>query len=121
MTGQDWIQVAVTAALSGLVASLLTLGLTWAVLRRAAARRFAAEKAKLEAELDAKIDDALRRLGEIMEERVRRGVVDGVSSLPSAEVVRSTSRAVARTGAELVEHGLSALLRRRPDDPAGEE
>lgn len=61
-------------------------------------------------ELNVKFDQSIDRLGDVIEERVRQGVINGVSSLPSREVIRGTTRTIAKTGVEIVEDGLNSFL-----------
>lgn len=55
-------------------------------------------------------------VGPVIEERVKKGVKDGFSSLASREVIRDTTRNMARTGADIVGDTLKPLLKskRRP-------
>ena len=48
--------------------------------------------------------------GETIRERVRQGILDGVSSIPSTDVLRGTQRTVTSTAADLLRGGLAALL-----------
>lgn len=101
-----------TAAL----AAVMTLGLAaiawrgW--LAPAFERRLAAAVETAKAELRAELETASRDLGEEIERRVRRGVIDGVAAIPSSEVVQGATRTVARTGAEILGAGLETLLGR---------
>lgn len=65
---------------------------------------------QLERDFQALIDRAIEDLGRTVEERVKKGVLDGVASIPSAEMLQSTTRAAAQTGVDLVGAGLNALL-----------
>lgn len=97
-----WMQ-ALAIVLTALLSSISTLWL--------AAYRFEHHyRKKLEAEVETRLTEALERLGGVIEERVRRGVLDAVAAIPSSEVIQSTTRAAARTGMSLVEEGLNALL-----------
>jgi len=60
--------------------------------------RLAAARAELEARLKA----AAGELGEVVQDRVRRGVLDALTSLPTAEGLRGTAEGLGRTGAELL-------------------
>ena len=101
------------AALAGGLVGGLVSGLVAATLiRRAAERSWQREVDALE----ARADRAIRELGDEVEARVKRGVVEGVAALPSADVLRSTRSTAVRTAGELVGEGLSALLRRRGDE-----
>jgi len=91
--------VLVTAALSSVCTLLLA--------RRAFRRRYLPR-------IQQEVDRTLERLGDVVEERVRKGVVDGLTSLPSPELVRRTREAVTDAAGELVRGGLSSLLGDRP-------
>ena len=65
---------------------------------------------RLERDFQQKIDLAIDEMGRTVEERVKRGVLDGVAAIPSAEMLQSTTRAAAQTGVDLVGAGLNALL-----------
>ncbi|MEM9556528.1 MAG: hypothetical protein AAGC60_19880 [Acidobacteriota bacterium] len=105
------------ALLAAVVSSLLTLGGAWWIYRHRV-------REQLERELEDRVRSALDDLGEVVEARVRRGVLDAVASLPSTELLADTTRTAARTGAQIVGAGLDTLLRggrrraasRTPDD-----
>lgn len=97
-----WMQ-ALAIVLTALLSSLLTLGLAAHLFEH----RY---RKKLEAEIDARLAAAIAELGAVIEERVRRGVLDAVAAIPSSEVIESTTRAAARTGMGLMEEGLNVLL-----------
>ncbi len=65
---------------------------------------------QLERDFQALVDRAIADLGRTVEERVKKGVLDGVASIPSTEMLQSTTRAAAQTGVDLVGAGLNALL-----------
>ncbi len=88
-----------TIALTALLSSLLTLGLAQRLFERS-------YKKQLEERLTALVSE----LGSVIEERVRRGVLDAVAEIPSAEVLGKATRTAARAGTSLLEGGLSALL-----------
>ncbi|MEL7058674.1 MAG: hypothetical protein AAGN46_01470 [Acidobacteriota bacterium] len=67
---------------------------------------------RLEDELAQRLEEIRRELGDEVERRVKRGVLDAVASLPSREVIAGTTRSVARTGAEL----LGLMAGRRSSD-----
>jgi hypothetical protein len=56
------------------------------------------------------VDKALERLGDVVEERVRKGVVEGITSIPSPDLVRKTREAVTDAAGDLVRGGIGALL-----------
>ena len=85
--------------LTALLTSVLTLYL--------AQRHF--EK-RYRQELDERIERLLADLGEVVEVRVRQGVLDAVKSIPSSEVIQGATRTVTKTGTEILSGGLSALL-----------
>lgn len=70
---------------------------------------------RLERDFQTQIDRAIEDLGRTVEERVKKGLLDGVASIPSTEVLQNTTRAVTQTGVDLVGAGLSALLGGRRD------
>lgn len=65
---------------------------------------------RLERDFQAQIDRAIEELGRTVEERVKKGVLDGVAAIPSAEMLQNTTRAVTQTGVDLVGAGINALL-----------
>ncbi len=81
--------------LSAILASVFTIGAAWLWWRKS-----------LSQEIDRLLDEKSARLGEEIERRVRQGVIDGVSSIPSAEVLENATR----TGAAIIGEGMSALL-----------
>jgi len=97
-----WLELLVIFA-TAVLSSLLTLALAaWIFEKR--------YRPRLEEEIDQRVDAAVDELGRVIEERVRRGVLDAVAAIPSSEVIQTTTRAAARAGRGLVEGGLSALL-----------
>lgn len=65
---------------------------------------------EIERDLESRLDDALERMGVVIEERVRKGVLDAIARIPTTEVAKSATRAAARTGTRIVEEGLNLLL-----------
>ncbi len=65
---------------------------------------------RLERDIQAQLDRAIAELGQTVEERVKKGLLDGVAAIPSTEMLQNTTRAVTQTGVNLVGAGLSALL-----------
>ena len=94
--------VIATAVLS----SVFTLGIGYLVLHRYMRKQF-----------EAGLKEAIRRInaevGPEIESRVKKGVRDGVKSLPSREVLKETTWNMARTGAELVNEGIKPFLKKR--------
>ena len=103
---------------SAMLASACTLGLAGYLFDRRYKKRLEAElEERVEAyrrRFQAVLDEEIERLGDLIEERVRKGVLDAVASLPSSEVVRETTQSVARTGLDLMEAGLGTLLGAKP-------
>lgn len=87
---------------AALLSSVITcLGLWWYY------RQFVAP------ELDQRIETILEALGDEVGNKVRAGVVDGVSDLAAGESLRRTTERVASGSAALVDEGLSVLLGKR--------
>ena len=95
-----------TILLTALASSLLTLWIAARVVRR-----------RYVPEVKREVDSALERLGDTVEERVRKGVIDAIKSLPSPDVVRWTRETVGEAAEELVRGGLSTLLGDGPKVP----
>lgn len=68
---------------------------------------------ELEQRMAARMDVAREEFAVSVERAVRKGVLDGVASIPSREVLQDTTRTIARTGMELMGDSLSSLLGRR--------
>lgn len=112
-----WTQALLILA-SAVAASLMTLAVAYLLFERS-------YKQRLRREVDQQVDlyrqqfqEILDRegvkLGNLIEERVRKGVVDGVRSLSSPEHLQETTQSVVKTGVDLAEAGLSAILRTEP-------
>lgn len=99
------LETVLIAFAAAILSSLLTLALAHFVLKAAWERR-----------LRDAVDQAIRDLGDEVEERVRRGVVEGVSAIPSEEVFARTRENLLRTAGSLVGEGLDRLAgkRRKP-------
>lgn len=104
----DWLMVVATAVLSALVTlTALALWMNLHVRPRVAQ--------DLETLLREQAEQAADLMAAKVEEAVRRGIVDGVTSLPTREVLQGTTRNIARTSVEIVEERLGQLFgRRRP-------
>jgi hypothetical protein len=100
-----WLEVLRIVA-TALASSLLTLWLVYVFFERHLLPR-------LERAAQAQLDRAIAILAPTIEERVRKGVLDAVASIPSTEVLQNTTRAFTQTGVDLVGAGLDALLGRR--------
>lgn len=105
-------------AATALLSSLLTLAAVWWLYRRHLRRELDARLDAALSELDRRLEKALEALGAIVEERVRQGVLKGVASIPTTDVLTDTTRTVAKTSVELANKGLSALLGRRTKRPS---
>lgn len=92
--------------LSAIFASVFTIGAAWLWWRRSLRR-----------EIDKLLDEKSARLGAEIERRVRQGIIDGVSSIPSAEVLENATRTATRTGAAIIGEGISAILGRKNKKP----
>ena len=101
---------ALTIVATALLSSALTVGLAWWLYQRRLKAELEAQLESAVAEVDGKLRQALEALGDIVEERVKQGILNGVAAIPSSEVLADTTKSVARTGAELATKGLSALL-----------
>ncbi|MEM6456257.1 MAG: hypothetical protein AAF772_14265 [Acidobacteriota bacterium] len=98
-----------TALLAGLAAAAFSLlAVRWLIERQ------------IRPEFEKLLDETADELTSRIEQGVRKGVRDAVTELPSAEVLGSTARTAARTGAGLVGGGLDILLGgRRGGKPQG--
>ncbi len=99
-----------TIVLTALLSSALTIGLAWWLYERRLKAELDAQLEAAVAEVDDKLQGALETLGDIVEVRVKQGILSGVAAIPSSEVLADTTKSVARTGAELASKGLSALF-----------
>lgn len=97
-----------TAALS----SLLTLSIALHYFRKHGKPRY--EQAVKDA-----IEKFKAEVGPEIEQRVRQGVLEGIKSLPTREVLRDTTRTIAKTGLDIVGDGLKIATRTRPRRPGG--
>jgi len=97
---------------TALLSSVLTLSIALHYFRKYAKPRF-----------DKAVDEAIEKfkaeVGPEIEQRVKKGVLDGVKSLPSKEMLRDTTRSIARTGLDIVGDGLKIATRPRPRRPGG--
>lgn len=92
--------------LSAVLASGFTIGAAWFWWRKS-----------LSKEISQLLDEKSTALSEEIERRVRQGIIDGVSSIPSAEVLENATRTATKTGAAIIGEGLSTLLGRRKKKP----
>jgi hypothetical protein len=66
-------------------------------------------KPRLERELAERMREAEEKLGTLIRDKVRQGVLDAVASIPSTGTLKEAQKTVLRTAADLVEGGLAAL------------
>ncbi|HVL00756.1 MAG TPA: hypothetical protein VM553_13130 [Dongiaceae bacterium] len=100
-----------------LLSSLFTLAVAYYALQK-----------QIKARYDAAVKDAIDRfkaeVGPEIEQRVKQGMLDGVKSLPSREVLLDTTRTFAKTGLDLVGDSLKMATRsrtRKPGTPLDDE
>jgi len=65
-------------------------------------------------ELQEAIDQEIVKAGDVIESKVQQGMLEAISSIPSSQVIQKTTDTVVKTGADLVEAGLSTFLGGRP-------
>jgi len=102
----DWMMILATAV----TASLMTLGVLAAWMKFFVSPSLARD---LETLLKEQAEQAADLMAVKVEEAVRRGIVDGVTSLPTREVLQGTTRNIARTSVEIVEERLGSLFGKR--------
>lgn len=102
----DWMMILATAV----TASLMTLGVLAAWMKFFVSPSLARD---LETLLREQAEQAADLMAVKVEEAVRRGIVDGVTSLPTREVLQGTTRNIARTSVEIVEERLGSLFGKR--------
>lgn len=76
---------------------------------------------QLDEEFRDRLSEASEVIGERVEEAVRQGLIEGVSALPTREVLEGTTRTLARTSAEMVEDRVNRLFRRRASRGRGRD
>ena len=89
----------ITILSTAVLSSLLTLGLAYWWIDRHLRRR-----------IERRFDELQEELGAALQERVRKGVVEGVASIPSTEVLKGTGQTLTATAGDLVRSGLSTFL-----------
>lgn len=104
--------------ITALFSSLTTLGIALYVFRRYGKPRY-------EQGLQQTIERLKAEVGPEIERRVKQGVVDGIKSLPTREMLRDTTRTLAKTGLDIVGDGLKIASRstrpRRSGSPLDDE
>lgn len=101
-----WFELGVVVV-TALLSSVCTLGFAYWVFSRRI-------RPRLDAEIEARMRRMEEEMGQLIRARVRQGVLDAVTALPSTNVLRETQKTVVRTATDLVEGGLSALLGDKP-------
>ena len=98
--------------ITAIITSLLTLALLrWYV------------ETHLQPMLKQMLDDAIEKLQQQaapeIEERVKRGILEGIKAIPSREILRDTTLTMAKTGLELMGDSfkLATRTRDRPKKP----
>ena len=91
---------------TAVLSSLLTLVLAYWYFDRRLKRR-----------LDQRLTELQEEFGSVIQERVRRGVLEGVASIPSAEVLKDTGQTLSAAAGDLVRNSLGTLLRGSSADP----
>jgi hypothetical protein len=79
---------------TAVLSSLLTLALAYWWIDRLLRRR-----------LERRMDELQEELGAALQERVRRGVVEGVASIPSTAVLKGTGQTLTATAGDLLRGG----------------
>ena len=91
---------------TAVLSSLLTLALAYWYFDRRLKRR-----------LDQRLTELQEEFGSVIQERVRRGVLEGVASIPSTEVLKDTGQTLSGAAGDLVRNSLGTLLRGSSADP----
>ena len=100
----------ITILLTAVAASLMTLAVLAVWMKFFVSPNLARD---LEVLLRDQAEQAADLMAVKVEEAVRRGIVDGVTSLPTREVLQGTTRNIARTSVEIVEERLGSLFGKR--------
>lgn len=109
---------ALTIIATALLSSLLTLGIAHYVFQK----RF---KNRYEQGVQDAIDKFKEEVGPEIEARVKKGVMEGFKALPSREILRDTTRTIAKTGLDIMGDSLKMTKRpprtRRPGTPLDDD
>lgn len=93
-----------TIVATALLSSLLTLGVAHLFFQK-----------RLKSRYEAGLADAIERfkaeVGPEIEARVKQGVLEGIKSLPSREMLRDTTRTIAKTGLDIMGDSLKMATR----------
>jgi len=106
-------QTLFTILATAVLSSLITLVIALHYFRKHAKPRY-----------DKAVGDAIERfkaeVGPEIEQRVKQGILEGIKSLPTREMLRDTTRTIAKTGLDIVGDGLKIATRTtRPRRPGG--
>lgn len=102
----QWWWLVVSAILSSLF-TLIVVGLWLQLVMRPSLLK------ELEGLLEEQGESASKVIAKRVEEAVKQGVLGGVKSLPSRDVLHDTTRNFAKTGVEIVEDRLGNLFKTR--------
>ena len=105
----DYVLLIVVA--TAVLSSMITLGVGFVLLRTS---------------FDNKLHESIERfkqeVGAEVEFRVKKGVVEGIKSLPSKDVLKDTTMSLAKTSLDIFGDGLKMATRpRRPTSPDDEQ
>ena len=92
------------AVVAALLSSLFTVALAWLVFER-----------RVRGPLERRLADLQERLGETIRRQVRQGILDGVASLPTSDLIQKAQRAMTDTAADFLRGGLGVLMGEPPD------
>ncbi len=93
-----------TIILTAFTSACFTLILAWFIFEKRI-------KQAIERHTQKQIDQATEQI----EQGVKRGVQEAITSISTTKVIRGTARNVAKSSRELVEGGFQSILKRRPD------
>lgn len=99
-------ELALSVVATAVLTSLLTLGLAYYLFNKRLKQRF-------EQELTEAIERLKAEVGPEIEARVKKGVIEGFKSLPSREILRDTTRSIAKTGLDIMGDSLKMATRPR--------
>jgi hypothetical protein len=97
-------QIVLTIIATALLSSLLTLSIAHYLFNKHLKSRY--EKGLADA-----ISQFKAEVGPEIESRVKQGVLEGIKSLPSREILRDTTRNIAKTGLDIMGDSLKMATR----------
>lgn len=98
--------IIITIVTTAILSSLFTLILAQYIFNKKFKNQY--EKGLADA-----IEQFKAEVGPEIEDRVKKGVMEGFKSLPSKEVLRDTTRSIAKTGLDIMGDGLKMATRPR--------